>query len=270
MTLNLTVSIGEHRASGFVLKDTTGIKNEGGYRSHTSPISTDYFRTNDVVFLDIAVSKTLDGEGEVQGFLYNVSNDVGYLIYKWVFESKSDGWHEIAHIILPTLDWFKASTPSQLGRGIHYGYDNSTGKYIKLEVTDTGFVNHDGNIFEESSAGEIYRDLENSNIIGISQETFLIGRLESCFENLERNILYNHLYSACNYNNPSIAALKNDRDFMFIAYEIIKNLITQCEYYEAQRLLERLQGCNNICSNTHTISNMPLVGISNSGCNCNK
>ena len=78
-------------------------------------------------------------------------------------------------------------------------------------------------------------------------------------------ILYNNLFEACLYKDNDLNNIYRNRDIVWMALELIRRLISQCNFFEAQRLLERISTCNTFCTKTLSKFNNK---VKTGGCNC--
>lgn len=258
-TMRLSVTFCESGTSGFLLKDTTGI---GVYKfmPQEAAISATYYRTCDVALYDIVTFNKIDDK-KVSGFIYDVKSDEGYIKYSLNYQSVVDGWFTVDHLVLPTREYINTVDRSSFEDGMYYIYDRELDEVHKLDFLE-------GEIISDIKVDELYvkENLTNKNLIGIEEEIFLIGHLEKCLENMIKYILYNNLYSKCLYKDTSVSNLYQERDLVWMSLELIHRLIKDCNYYEAQRLLERISACNGFCKKDFRITTNKY--ISTGGCNC--
>lgn len=269
VNINLKISFSENGTSGFTLKDTTGI-GFMKFMPEQSGVSTEYYRTSDVLFLDL-VSYNKISDNKLTGFKYLVKSDEGYNNYKFDYLSEIDGWFTIDHIILPTLNYMrnfltpagKETRPTKeletFYDGAYIVYDSDNDTYLQLEVLNGTYTQSKIDLYY------IKEHLTNINLIGIEEQLFLIGHLEKCYEDMIKYILYNNLFEACIYKDSDLNNLYRNRDIVWMALELIKRLINQCKFFEAQRLLERISTCNTFC--TKSLGKLNLK-FKTGGCNC--
>ena len=252
--LNLEVSFCESGTSGFILRDTTGI-GLYKYMPQDSAISNNYYRTCDMAFYDIVTYNTID-EKKYTGFAYIPKNDAGYEGYSFEYRADVDGWFTVHHLILPTTDWFRKVDLSQFEDGMYYVFNVAEEQAWRYDLVNGVVID-----MKRVSTMDIMDNLTNINLLGVEESVFLIGNLEACFENHIKTIIYNNLYKDCGSQGKTPDIYRN-RDIIWMAYELIRKLIKQCDYYEAQRLLERFQGCNGFCNSKNSKSSY------SNGCNC--
>lgn len=89
-------------------------------------------------------------------------------------------------------------------------------------------------------------------------EFFTYCKLNKCVFNYQRQTVFDYI-DACN-NICKKDNQKEIRDFLFISLYILEYLVCVGNYSEAQRILENLSSCGNLCDDN-------LLNISNN-CNC--
>lgn len=134
----------------------------------------------------------------------------------------SDGMYVYQKLILPT-----------------FGHEGNSDCYYK-----------DGKIYLDSEVVE-FDDVwkvksENVNIFWFDDVFFSIFNIVKCFILTEANRLNSIFENGCKIgctNNPYAA----NADFLASAIFVLRNLIKQNNYIEAQSLLNRLQTCSGLC-----------------------
>lgn len=157
----------------------------------------------------------------------------------------SDGAYITYYIILPTVQWLQA----QLEKGtdilnlysLVYVIDNShIYKYIDSELT-------------EIPLDEILEINPDKTTISISSKiSFSICRLNDCYISLCKHILNNQL-SKC--ENQNLSELTFKRDYIWMTVNVIKYLVEQEQYMEAQNILDQINRCNQFCYNNYVSNN---------------
>ena len=103
---------------------------------------------------------------------------------------------------------------------------------------------------------------EVSGIEMIYDYYFQTCRLEKCFINACYQIFDSKTFTIC--NNPKVDPnITYKRDLIWSALNAIKYMVEVDQYEEAERLLERVVGCNGLCDNH--LCNDPH---NNLGCGC--
>jgi hypothetical protein len=102
-------------------------------------------------------------------------------------------------------------------------------------------------------------DAEDTTIIKSSLYTFCICYLQECLYKINKNLI-NELCGKCankiNYSKEKVI----NRDLILMSLHIIKYLIDFGSYLEAQRVLESISQCGNICKT--------LTKSDDNGCRC--
>lgn len=173
------------------------------------------------------------------------------------FEVKKDGYYNVNHIVLPTIDWYnntylKQDDEYRSGFDTVYIIDNS--KLYKL--TDKGFV--------ECTVKEVIeRNHEGTTIEKCIIDVFYTGFLQLCYINYCRK-LFAKLTKGCNYecSQDDVKDLTYIRDFLWMTLNTIDYQISFKQYMEAQRILEMTNYCGSFCQNQE------LNAGPNTGCGC--
>lgn len=99
---------------------------------------------------------------------------------------------------------------------------------------------------------------EAYGIIKIIQNFFSVCYLRKCFVSLCQKIFNDRGFDRC-FNGKVNEQLTYKRDLVWAALNVIQYMIDSNQLAEAQRLLERINGCNGLCSSEDT---------GNKGCGC--
>ena len=115
---------------------------------------------------------------------------------------------------------------------------------------------------EEVSLEElIYTNPKTSEIVISYYYYFQVNKLRRCFVNAAQKIIDERTSIKCDnvgVNNQDIYK----RDLIWTSLNVIKYLVDLDQYEEAERLLERITGCNGLCD-TQDISNNYSCGCGN-------
>lgn len=174
-----------------------------------------------------------------------------------------DGWITLYHVILPTGEYIDTFSPEEM-EGVVYGY------YIC-----------DGKIYDRNHKDENNRDKEvdlkeviegNSDIATTaitSQDYVTIFYLQKCFINICKDIFDNAGANgglsdagAC-FKSKSDNTLISRRDIIWMAINVIKYLVKYNMKAEATRIINQLEGCNGICTQTSNYKNVQGCGCGN-------
>ena len=171
-----------------------------------------------------------------------------------IFQFSVDGLHEIFHIILPTSEYiekFQDSVHTYFSGGVYY----TDGKKIYQFMEDYTSEEVDIDTLLEVNPCD-------TTIIKESKGTFSICHLEECFANICKGLLGKLCSERCDATSKYAQDIFN-RDLVWMTINVIKYCIEIGQYYEAQRFLENLIGCGNICADYISDN-----GRKGSGCGC--
>ena len=138
-----------------------------------------------------------------------------------------------------------------------YYYDSSEKKFY-LSVRKDGV--------EESVMEAVMEDLykvENkitTTVVSDFGTVFRYPHLERCYHTLVKNLLQ-CVKSNSNCPSAELVIRERERDLIWMFLSVMKYSIDIGNHFEAQRYLERLNRCNNICSDTK-------IYRKDSGCGC--
>lgn len=174
------------------------------------------------------------------------------------FNLTQDGYYNVNHIVLPTMDWY-TNTYLQQDDEYRKAFEvvyiiDADSKIYKL--TDGGFV--------ECTVREIIqRNHEGTTIYKCIIDVFYTGFLQMCYINYCRK-LFQKLTKSCNYAcaPEDTKDLTYIRDFLWMVLNVIDYQISFKQYVEAQRILEMTNYCGGFCQNQE------LHAGPNLGCGC--
>lgn len=224
-----------------------GLELENGEYNHTSAGPRKYGYKESIT---INILQSVDSNNnytlEDYSIVPHIDSDIS------TFEFTKDGLYVISHIILPTNNYvFSDMIPQSLYYKLYY-YDEESqqikldGKVISIE--DLIDVN------PEATVG----GLPNSVIRG-DKNTFCMCYLNKCFYELSKNLLSSYCGKCLNKLNAPQQDIFN-RDLIWMSMNVISYLVEDNKLVEAQRILESLSGCGNICQNSNSKNS------SNCGC----
>lgn len=174
------------------------------------------------------------------------------------FTLSQDGYYNVNHIVLPTVDWYNNTYLLQDEEyrkafvGI-YVIDEDNKLY---KLTESGFI--------ECTIKEIVeRNHEGTTIQKCIIDVFYTGFLQMCYINYCRK-LFQKLTKGCNYAcaPEDVKELTYVRDFLWMVLNVIDYQISFKQYVEAQRILELTNHCGSFCQNQE------LNAGPNLGCGC--
>lgn len=205
-------------------------------------ISHRAYRWSDSATVNFLIYVNSEGLEEIKK--YAVEDHEVCCLDQHTFELDKDGLYKVARFIIPTREWVEAYLDSDpvniLYDKIHY--INESGKLCYWE--DNKFYED----FEISSLLDI-EITSRTTILRGDKNTFAIYHLNKCFNTLVKDLLYK-LRGTGNCSNSEIEALQMDRDIVWMFLNAIKYALELGRLFEAQRLLEQLNTCNTICTNT--------------------
>lgn len=273
--MKYSIFIQEEGLNTFLIKDTTGISNnplDQKLFSYTEEISTSNPRPQDLIFLDFVVYNKINS-AKIDNLTYTMINDEDYLKYAIHYKCEKDGWYSIAHYYIYSSFYLNyLINQGTITEGTYYCYNNGYTEELEIEQSIDleegcfGTVNiNDGQVTSTSKIDDINSIyLTTSNAFtyeAITEDIFSIGLLEECFGYKIKEIIYNGIYCNCG----EVDSIKmRDRDMIWMTIELIKYLVKHCRYFEAQRILEKIDTCNSFCNNYNNIDSklVPNCGCS--------
>ena len=116
-------------------------------------------------------------------------------------------------------------------------------------------------------------NIENAKNLGESAEGKLSASSDTTYKFVAtEDKVYNFTDTKVSEDVKEFSIYDNDlnniyrnRDIVWMALELIRRLISQCNFFEAQRLLERISTCNTFCTKTLSKFNNK---VKTGGCNC--
>ena len=99
-----------------------------------------------------------------------------------------------------------------------------------------------------------------NSVIWKDQRTFCMCYLNNCFYELSKNLLSSYCGKCLNKLNAPQQDIFN-RDLIWMSMNVISYLVEDNKLVEAQRILESLSGCGNMCQNSNSKNS--------SDCGCN-
>ena len=168
---------------------------------------------------------------------------------------KQDGYYKIYHIILPTVECLSRITESdpeflQYYSNIYAVYEDQVVKLIegKWEVVDLN---------------ELIEVNTYKTTISIAiKELFSTCYIWECYIDIVKNLLDSQIKCP----SDDIKQLTFNRDVVWMTINVIDYYLRNSQFYEAQRILELIEGCNGFCSGNSNNSNSNKRG----GCGCGR
>lgn len=153
-----------------------------------------------------------------------------------------DGYFTVIHIIFPTKKYIDDNIPNARDTDDIVLCADENGYYIKHKDT---------NEYEQISIETVITEIDKSNNEATAKKVELsyvsICFLKKCYINLCQQIFNNRGFSRCFDRSTVDNDLIYRRDLLLMAINVIKYL-TECDQlYEAERIIEILDGCNGLC-----------------------
>lgn len=226
-----------------------GLELENGNYSEPGafPAPRDYSYGNSIT---INVLRSVDSNGnytiEDTSIVQHTGSDISN------FDLPKDGLYEISHIIIPTYAYVDSIPSADKLYSELYYWD---GQNIILDGSKVSIDN-----FMDASEVALNIETNRTSIVRGDKRTFCMCNLNNCFYNLCKNLLSSYCGKCLNKLNAPQQEIFN-RDLIWMSMNVISYLIEDNKLVEAQRILESLQGCGNICKNESSKNS------SNCGCN---
>ena len=141
-----------------------------------------------------------------------------------------DGYISFCHIVVPTKEYYESHSE----QFTYYG--DSTGR-----------------IFKNSDQVDIQEVIEvnDNTLIRHMHNFFSVYHLRKCYVSLCQKIFNDSGFDKC-FNGKVNSQLTYKRDLVWAALNVIQYMIDSNQLAEAQRLLERINTCNGLCSSEDT------------------
>ena len=171
------------------------------------------------------------------------------------FTLKKDGLYEIVHMIIPTKEWLdlmislgEVSKPAFKKYTKLYYYDATEGVnkfYLSTREDGTEKTN------VEADMKTLYEveNKDSTTVVSGLGTVFRYPYLERCYHTLIKNLLQ-CVKSNSNCPSAELVIKERERDLIWMFMSVMKYSTSIGNHFEAQRYLERLNKCNNICSDT--------------------
>ena len=191
--------------------------------------------------LNVLYSMKFDGTETMEA--YKVVDHVTNPIDRSEFTFRVDGLYEISHLIIPNRDW------------LNYVLKNNASAltaYSLVYFIENGlFYKYTAGVITEVTLTEIMSVNPNTTtIIRCDKSTFCTCYISECFNKLCASI-FESISLRCS-NKTAEKDLIRDRDILWMAINVIKYQLETNQLYEAQRVLESVTLCSDICSGSTT------------------
>lgn len=168
-----------------------------------------------------------------------------------------DGWFDVIHLVLPSIEWFN--------REIDKSEGSALGLYDLVYFSDGIDIYKylDGNVSQVTIIEVLEVNPINTTVSKTNRDYVSICFLRKCYINLCQQIFEDRGFSRCWNKNKVDSELIYKRDLVWMAINVIKYL-TECEQLaEVERIIETIQGCNELCVSSNLTSKT-------NGCGCSK
>lgn len=182
------------------------------------------YKYSETVTINIIIKNTTKESTIIK---YTVTDHCSYLDEEH-FNFNEDGYYTIIHAIIPTIEYTNVNSPL-----IQYVWDGEIiHKRTSLKDCEISM--------EEFAEIVTNQELDNTTISGVTLTQFSICHLYQCFINKCQESFKN--ISPCSTNTY------NNRDLVWMTINIIKYYVELGQLLQAQRLLEQLNSCGELCS----------------------
>ena len=207
-----------------------------------------------------------------------------------------DGYYEVVTLVLPTTTYVEDGLGYTTGSPV---MDNLNTNIIAAEVhedgtvcfktlthtqdEESGYYNHIWTGWKDISLNDILVLIEGAEETGnlneitvkkYTQSAFVLDNLYKCYISKANDLL--NIYSGdsglCSGNSlcrDSLNKYKSEiqiRDYLWMAINVIKYCVQNCQYLKALKVLNCVSTCAGICSGIKVNSNIKLQR----GCGCSK
>ena len=168
-----------------------------------------------------------------------------------------DGWFEIIHLVLPSIEWVN----KEISKGEGSALDLYNLVYFSDGIDIYKYLG--GNVSQVTITEVLEVNPINTTISKTSRDYVSICFLRKCYINLCQQIFEGRGFSKCFDRTKISSELIYKRDLVWMAINVIKYLTECSQLAEVERLIESINGCNGLCDNSNITSNT-------NGCGCSK
>lgn len=183
-----------------------------------------------------------DGDNnEIAAANLTIADTVDELRDSWEVNDISNGLYYYQKIVLPTQDHTVNSNEI-----LWYNTDSQKVYYYDTDLEQLTEYNP-WNDFDDIYS--ILREEYPDNCFYFDDYSFSIYGLVECYVMTERERINNYLKNNCrsNCNNRNNDNLNEKADILLAAIMVIKHLMEKGDFFEAQRILNGLNTCGNLC-----------------------
>ena len=183
----------------------------------------------------------IDNENtEVAAFYDKNVESYADLRHSTVYKLEKDGHYYYQKVILPTSDHPMSGENEHLyyEDGFAYYVDEDEGIEKKLDLKED---------FDDIYGYALGNPVPVDNCFCFSADVFSIYDLLKCYLLKERDRINNYFKNGCNSNCTNQSNIDFEIDILLAAVLVIQHLIEDENYFEAQRILNGLLTCGNLC-----------------------
>lgn len=166
-----------------------------------------------------------------------------------------DGYYILYYFIIPTETWIK-SVHNPVDHLDYVFYINRQGDIIYRFKDNLGRIIDE--IIDPKDLISYIQDTVTTNVDKKVKKVFPLSKLWCCYYSYAKQ-LFDILLQRCPTQDNANQIYK--RDFIFMTINIIKYLLDFDKYFEAQRILDLINGCGGFCNSIDK-----LKGKSDCGC----
>lgn len=153
-----------------------------------------------------------------------------------------DGWSTITHIVLPSKEW--------LDNELKKLEASSISLYSLIYVSDgSNIYKYSSEQLQEVEIDELLEvNTADTTISRVQKEYVSICYLRKCYINLCYQIFNNRGLAPCFEKSNVNSELVYKRDLLRMSLNVIKYLTQFNQLAEAERIIEKITGCNGLCT----------------------
>lgn len=255
--MDLTINVTTQDACNVVILDTTSDASKGYLPEGSTVSATNRFRYSDTVSIDV-LQHNKSSKVALETPIYTVRTST---ISSVTLPVSYDGWFSVYHIVIPSSSWFSAELAKE-NRGSLPLY---TAVYYSNGAT---IYKYSGGVSTEATVQELIEmNLKSKEIVTtisrIYKEYVAICFLQNCYVSLCQQIMNGKGFTKCWNKSTVDQDLIYKRDLIQMAINVIKYMTQFNQLTEAERIIERIGGCNGLCKSQYSQS-------TDSGCGCSK
>lgn len=200
------------------------------------PVCEDKFYDNIIPFkksvsVSIVVRKTSKTSEILKAFIHN-HKSVEILN---TFNIIHDGWYEVIHFVIPTLEY--VNTFDHILEGLYASDGTDIFQYHEGQMSKVDI----NNLLEESN-------LKSFTTAYVKKSIFILYNLWQCYFNYCKRMLESECSKDTKCFDCNDEGFKN-RSLIWIFLNAIEYYVYFGELQAAQELLENISGCNTLCTN---------------------